>query len=194
MDAGKTGRLIAALRRERAMTQKQLAQALCVSDKAVSKWERGRGCPEVSLLPALSAVLQADLAALLSGEAGGNQIWEGNMKRIRYYVCPDCGNLLTATADAGVACCGRTLQPLAAQTPDAAHQLTLERVEDELFVTSAHPMEKGHYVAFAAVQATDTLLLRRCYPEWTLQLRLPPVPGGTLLWYCTRHGLFAQPL
>ena len=51
MDHEQIGRLIRSLRREQGLTQLQLASLLNVSDKAVSKWERGLGCPEVSLLP-----------------------------------------------------------------------------------------------------------------------------------------------
>lgn len=52
MDARNTGTLIRALREERGLTQRQLADALGVTDKAVSKWERGGGCPDVELFPA----------------------------------------------------------------------------------------------------------------------------------------------
>ena len=67
-------------------------------------------------------------------------------------------------------------------------------MDDEWFVTAGHPMEKGHYIAFAALATGDRVQLIRQYPEWDFQLRLPAVARGTLLWYCTRHGLFSQPL
>lgn len=57
MDTRRTGGLIRSLREERGLTQLQLAQLVGVGDKAVSKWERGGGCPDVSLLPALAAEL-----------------------------------------------------------------------------------------------------------------------------------------
>ena len=50
MNAEKTGALIRALRTEQGLTQKQLADRLHLSDRTVSKWERGAGCPDVSLL------------------------------------------------------------------------------------------------------------------------------------------------
>ena len=64
-----TGRIIAELRRQAGFTQQSLAGALCVTDKAVSKWERGLSCPDISLLPKLSILLDADIEALLSGVA-----------------------------------------------------------------------------------------------------------------------------
>ncbi len=68
MDTVKTGELIAAVRKQKGMTQRQLAQLLHVSDRAVSKWERGVGFPDVSLLEPLSDALGLTVTALLRGE------------------------------------------------------------------------------------------------------------------------------
>ena len=67
MDQKKTGALIRVLRLEKGLTQQGLAELLGVSNRAVSKWERGLGSPDLSLLPALSLQLGVDLAGLLSG-------------------------------------------------------------------------------------------------------------------------------
>lgn len=120
MDQTRTGALIRALRQNKQLTQRQLADAIGVSDKAVSKWERG------------------------------------------------CG------------------------APDADHRLTAELSDGEWYLTSDHPMHREHYLSFAALVNEDTVVLRRLYPEWGAQTRLPYFAHGTLLWYCTRHGLFAQ--
>lgn len=53
-------------------------------------------------------------------------------------------------------------------------------------------MRREHYLSFAALVNEDTVVLRRRYPEWGAQTRLPYFAHGTLLWYCTQHGLFAQ--
>ena len=66
MDNVKIGKLIYQLRKENRMTQLQLANQMNISDKAVSKWERGLGCPELSLLPELSKIFNVDLEKLLS--------------------------------------------------------------------------------------------------------------------------------
>ncbi|MEQ2443424.1 helix-turn-helix transcriptional regulator [Pseudoflavonifractor sp. CLA-AP-H29] len=68
MDSIRTGSFIASLRREKGMTQKELASLLGVSDKAVSKWERGESYPEVTLFPALGAVLGVTADELMAGE------------------------------------------------------------------------------------------------------------------------------
>ena len=69
MDAKATGALIAARRKALGLTQKQLAERLLVSDKAVSKWEVGASYPEVTLLPPLAAILGLTVDELLAGEA-----------------------------------------------------------------------------------------------------------------------------
>ena len=70
MDRTKTGALIAAARKEQNMTQKELAAALHVSDRAVSKWERGAGFPDISLLEPLADTLGLGVLDLLRGERG----------------------------------------------------------------------------------------------------------------------------
>ena len=194
MDQQKTGSLIRALRMERSLTQKQLAALLGITDRAVSKWERGLGCPDPSLLPALAQALGAPVERLLAGDLAEQAPNGGTMRNLKFYVCPQCGNLLTAAAPASLSCCGRTLEPLAAQKADEAHSITLEPVEDEWFLTAAHPMEKGHHLAFAALVTGERVILSKHWPEWDFQLRLPRRGRGMLYWYCTRHGLFRKPI
>lgn len=68
MNQEKTGLFIAQLRKEKAMTQRELAARLGITDKAVSKWERGLGCPDISLLNSLSEILGVTTSELLNGE------------------------------------------------------------------------------------------------------------------------------
>lgn len=68
MDAEKTGKLICQLRNEKDLTQKELAQKLNVTDKAVSKWERGDGCPDVEMLPRLAEVFGVSVETIMEGE------------------------------------------------------------------------------------------------------------------------------
>ncbi len=68
MNAQKTGLFISELRKEKGMTQKQLANALFVSDKAVSRWETGRGFPEISILERIGETLDVSTAELIKGE------------------------------------------------------------------------------------------------------------------------------
>lgn len=68
MDQIKIGKFIAALRKGREWTQLQLAERLGVSDKTVSKWECGKGLPELSMLMLLCDVFDVSVNELLSGE------------------------------------------------------------------------------------------------------------------------------
>lgn len=68
MDPKKTGEFIALLRREQGMTQKDLAEKLNVSDKAISRWETGKGFPETGLLMTISDALGISVGELLSGQ------------------------------------------------------------------------------------------------------------------------------
>lgn len=192
MDPRMIGSLICRLRKEQQLTQRQLAEQLCVSDKAVSKWERGLGCPDVSLLPDLARLLGIELEGLLSGQLDSNEPLGGNMKNLNFYICPNCGNVVTAMAEAAVSCCGKKLPALTPQKAPEGEQLQVERIEEDYFISTDHPMEKGHYISFVALLTGDSILLRKQYPEWDLQLRLPAFAHGKLLWYCTQHGLFYQ--
>ncbi len=194
MDCTKIGGLIRTLRKERRLTQQQLAARMNISDKAVSKWERGLGCPDVSLLPALSKIFDVNLEELLSGELTANAQVRGNMKKLSFYVCPSCGNLLTATGSAAVSCCGKTLQPLIPRKAGEEDRLSVEMIENEYYISSSHDMTREHSITFVALLTGDTVMLRKQYPEWTLQTRIPCFAHGLLVWHCSRHGLFYQPV
>ncbi len=68
MDQIKIGRFIAEIRKEKELTQRELAEKLLISDKTVSKWETGKGLPEVSLMLPLCTTLDITVNELLSGE------------------------------------------------------------------------------------------------------------------------------
>ena len=68
MDYDKIGKFIAASRKEKELTQNELAEKLNITDRAVSRWERGKGCPDISLLEDLSKILDVSIIELLKGE------------------------------------------------------------------------------------------------------------------------------
>lgn len=194
MDTKRTGALIRSLREERGLTQLQLAACVGVGDKAVSKWERGGGCPDVSLLPALADELGTTVETLLAGALAPDERQGGTMKRTAFRVCPACGNVITTTGDAEVSCCGRKLDPLEARPADEAHALRVEGVEGDWYVTFDHPMEKGHHLGFVAAVGYDRLAVEKLYPEQGGEARLPRLAGGALYAYCTEHGLTKHPV
>ena len=68
MDMQKSGQLIADTRKELGLTQAQLAEAIGVTDKAISRWETGRGFPDVAYLQPLSQVLGISITEIVNGE------------------------------------------------------------------------------------------------------------------------------
>lgn len=115
MDASKVGELIYSLRKEKGLTQKQLADQLNISDRTISKWERGYGCPDVSLLSDLSGLLGVNIENILEGDLFSNEFIGGNMKKSSYFVCPSCNNIVMATGNITLSCCGRKLEALEAK-------------------------------------------------------------------------------
>lgn len=190
MDQKKMGRLIFTLRREQGLTQRQIGETVGVDHRTVSKWERGLGCPDVSLLGSLAARLGVPIERLLLGELDPNDTDGGNMKRTKFYVCPDCGNLLTATGGAELFCCGRRLKALRPQKTDGDHCCTVQEVEDDWYITFPHPMRKDHFIRFAAYVGYDRVLVVKLYPEQGGEARFPRMHGGKLYLCCSSHGLF----
>ena len=192
MDCKKIGKLILELRKDKNMTQKQLADLMNISDKTISKWERGLGCPDISLLPDLAQILGVNVDKILEGEINSNELAGGNMNKIKFYVCPQCNNLVTSTGEIDISCCGKKIEALSASKADDNHKLNIEPVEDELYVTSNHDMKKDHYISFVAYVKGDRVLIVKQYPEWNLQVRFRKQGHGKLYFYCVNHGLYYQ--
>ena len=185
-----TGAAIRTLRERQHMTQRQLAEKLGVSDKAVSKWETDRGLPDVSLLLDLAEALGVGVAELLTGEYTVNGNRSANMKRVSFYVCPVCGNIIQAVGRGAYTCCGVTLPPLEVEDADSAHTLCVTDSYGDLYVTVNHPMTKNHYLSFLAYVTSDRVELLKLYPEGTAHGRFQRRGHGLLYGYCNQHGLY----
>lgn len=187
MDCIKTGRLIAKLRKEKGLTQKNMADALGISNKTISKWETGLGCPDLSLWPDLSTILGAEISQLMEGEIVPNKPDNGNMLKVKFYVCPDCGNILFSSGSASVFCCGKKLEAL--KPSDKTVKFEAELSDTEYYITLEHEMTKEHYISFAALVKSDRVYLLRLYPEQNPSFRLPAIRGARLVLYCVKDGL-----
>ncbi|WP_261948731.1 helix-turn-helix domain-containing protein [Paenibacillus thiaminolyticus] len=184
------GRLIQSLRKEKRMTQKELALLMNISDKTISKWERGLGCPDVSLLGELSNILGVNIEKILSGDLNPNEQDGGNMKNVKFYACQSCGNIMTSTGATSISCCGRLLEPLLSKAENDEHEITVHEIEEDYFVTIKHEMSRDHYISFVAYISYDRVMLIKLYPEQLAEVRFPKMYGGTLYTYCNRHGLW----
>lgn len=192
MDNEKIGQLIYTLRKEKDMTQKQLAEALYLSDRTISKWERGIGCPDIKLLPHLAILLDIPIENLLTGEIKKVDIVGGNMKNSSYYVCPSCLNIGIATGNFVVSCCGRKLDSLVATKANDEQKLKIEEIDMQYSISAEHPMTKDHYVSFIALATGDQIQLYKQFPEWALQANIPKKKHAKLLWFDTQDGLLYQ--
>lgn len=190
MDRYVTGDVIRRLRERKKLTQDQLAERIYVSGKAVSKWETGKGFPDVSLLEPLARALDISVIELLSGDTIQNKNRAANMERLSVYVCPVCGNAILATGEAVVSCCGITLPPLEAEAPDDDHAIRVQVAEDEYCVSLRHPMSKEHYISFLLAVSDMGAQLVKLYPEGDAAARFKIDRVRTLYAYCNRHGLF----
>jgi len=193
MDSYVTGGTIRRLREKKNQTQQQLAEVIGVSDKAVSRWETGKGYPDITLLETLAEALGVSVSELLSGTEVSNKNRSANLLRSRWYVCPICGNVLHATGEAAISCCGVSLPPLEEEEADDAHAFHTEQVEDEVFVTVDHPMTKDHYLSFLAVVTDSAVQVVKLYPEGNAEARFKIRGRGKLIAFCNRHGLIQAP-
>ena len=187
-----TGATIKQLREKQNMTQAELAEKIGVSSKTISKWETAKGLPDITLLQPLAQALGISIIELMNGQPIANQNVSGNMLRSKFYVCPLCGNVIHTTGSAVVSCCGITLPALEAEDADEDHAVTIEKVEDEQFITVAHPMTKQHFISFIASVTSDRFQMVKLYPEGNPETRLQLRGRGYLYYYCNRHGLYRK--
>ena len=191
MDPYITGSVIRKLREKRRLTQGELAEKLHISDKTVSKWETGKGLPDITLLEPLAAVFRVSVAELISGKAVENTNPAANFLRGRFYVCPVCGNVMVSTGEAAVHCHGIALPPLEAEEAEEG-TVSVEAVEDEWFVTVDHPMEKAHYISFVAGVSGSGVQVEKLYPEGAASVRLKRRGVRRIYVYCNRDGLYVK--
>ena len=186
-----TGAVIRELREKNHMTQWELAEKLCVSDKTVSKWETAKGYPDITLLDPIAKVFGVSVAELMSGNAVNNVNVSANMMRSKFYVCPVCGNSFHCMGEAVIHCHGVQLMPLTAEEVDEHHGISVEVVEDEYFVRIDHDMTKKHYISFIAALSYDKLQLVKLYPEGNPECRFKINGVKKIYFYCNKDGLFA---
>jgi DNA-binding XRE family transcriptional regulator/desulfoferrodoxin (superoxide reductase-like protein) len=186
-----TGAVIKELREKKQLTQAELAAQLHVSDKTISKWENGKGYPDISLLEPLAAVFGISVAELLSGRTVSNVNVSSNMLRSKFYVCPVCGNIIHSMGEAVISCHGVMLTPAQPEESDEQHKIFVEGVEDEYFVRIEHDMTKSHYITFLAALSQDRIQMVKLYPEGNAEARFQVRGVRRLMYYCNRDGLFS---
>ncbi|MBP3469290.1 MAG: helix-turn-helix domain-containing protein [Lachnospiraceae bacterium] len=185
-----TGAVIKELREKSKMTQLQLAERLGVSDKTISKWETGKGYPDITLLEPIADAFSVSVTELISGNTVYNSNVSANMQRSKFYICPVCGNVIHSMGEAVIHCHGIPLTPAEAEETEGSHKIILERIEDEYYVRIDHDMTKNHYISFIATQSSDRIQMVKLYPEGNAEARFQIRGVKRILFYCNRDGLF----
>lgn len=111
------------------------------------------------------------------------------MKKIKFYICAECGNILMQSGSGEIVCCGKKLDALTPTYADEAHSIKTEEIENDFYITWNHSMTKEHYMQFVAYVKFDRVLLIRLYPEQSGEVRFPKMYGGKIYLYCNKHGL-----
>ena len=185
-----TGAVIKELREKKNMTQAELAEKICVSDKTVSKWETAKGYPDISLLEPIAKILSVSITELISGNMVSNVNVSANMLRSKFYVCPVCGNVIHSMGESVIHCHGILLSPCQIEETDEQHMIFIERVEDEYYIRIEHEMTKNHYISFVAALSSDKIQMIKLYPEGNAETRVKMNGVKKILFYCNRDGLF----
>ena len=186
-----TGAVIKEMREQKKMTQLQLAELLGVTDKTVSKWETGKGYPDITLLEPIADAFRISVTELISGNKIKNENVSANMMRSKFYVCPVCGNAIHSMGEAVIQCHGVQLLPAEAEQTDENHMIFIERVEDEYYVRIDHEMTKDHYISFIAASSSDRIQMVKLYPEGNAEARFKISGVRRIFFYCNRDGLFS---
>ncbi len=138
--------------------------------------------------------MSVSIGELLTGEYRTNENVSGNMKKVQFYVCPICGNIITAVGSGSYSCCGITLPKQEAEACDASHLIEVETVDNEYHITINHSMEKNHYISFVAYITSSNVEVVKLYPEQDISVRFRKKGHGYIYAFCNRHGMFSVSL
>ncbi len=187
-----TGKIIKELREKNKLTQMELAKIINVSDKTISKWETGKGLPDITLIEPLSKALKISVIELVNGEYITNNNKSSNMLKSNFSVCPICGNIIYSIGKNINSCCGINLPILDAETENEEHQISSEIVENEYYISINHEMTKEHYISFIAYITNDRCEIQKLYPEQNAEARFLNRGKGVINCYCNKDGLIIK--
>ena len=165
---------------------------ICVTDKAVCKWEKGRGCPNITLISQLSKVLEVDIQSILQGYLDKNKKIGENMNHLKFYKCPTCGNLVTSIKSVELSCCGNKLSPVSAQTrSEPEYQPVIQEFDGQYSIKFNHPMTKSDYISQVIVVRYDQIMTVNLYAESEAIITIPQVRGIRLFLITNKSELIA---
>ncbi|MBO5179351.1 MAG: helix-turn-helix domain-containing protein [Clostridia bacterium] len=187
-----TGKIIKELREKQNLTQMELGDIIGVSDKTISKWETGKGLPDIALIEPLASALKVSVIEFMNGEYVTNNNKSGNMLKSNFSVCPICGNIIHSMGENINSCCGINLPVLEAELENEKHIIKCETIENENFISINHDMNKEHYISFVAYVTIDRCEIVKLYPEQNAEVRFLKRGKGIIYAYCNRDGLIKK--
>lgn len=187
-----TAKIIKELREREHLTQSELANIIGVSDKTVSKWETGKGLPDITLIEPLSKALKVSVIEFMQGEYIINQNKSGNMLKSKFSVCPICGNIIHSIGQNINSCCGINLPVLEAETENEKHIINCQTIENEFYIWVNHDMTKEHYISFIAYITDDRCEIVKLYPQQNAETRFFKRGKGIIYIYCNKDGLIKK--
>ena len=187
-----TSKIIKELREREKLTQLELANSIGVSDKTISKWETGKGLPDISLIEPIAKALKVSVIELMNGEYITNQNKASNMLKSKFSVCPICGNIIHTMGENLNSCCGITLPILEAEDENETHIIKCDLIENEYYISINHEMSKDHYISFIAYVTNDRCETQKLYPEQNAEARFLKRGRGLIYAYCNKDGLIKR--
>ena len=184
-----TGKIIKELREKEKLTQMELAGIIGVSDKAISKWETGKGLPDINLIESLSKALKVSITELMNGEYIINKNKSSNMLKSKFSVCPVCGNIVHTMGESVNSCCGINLPILETELENEKHIINCKTIENEYYIYINHDMTKEHYISFIAYVTNDRCKIQKLYPEQNAEARFLKRGKGIIYAFCNKDGL-----
>ncbi len=185
-----TGKIIKELREKQKLTQLELANIINISDKTISKWETGKGLPDITLIEPLSKALKVSVIELMNGEYIMNQNKSSNMLKSKFLVCPICSNIIHTMGENINSCCGINLPILEAE--NEKHIINCEIIENEYWISIEHDMTKEHYISFISYVTNDRCEIVKLYPEQNAEARFLKRGKGIIYIYCNKDGLIKK--
>lgn len=187
-----TGKIIKELREKEHLTQLELANVINVSDKTISKWETGKGLPDITLIEPLSKALKVSIIELMHGEYITNKNKSSNMLKSKFSVCPVCGNIIHKMGESINTCCGINLPILEAEIENDTHFINCQIVENEFYISLEHDMTKEHYISWISYVTSDRCEIQKLYPEQNAEARFLRRGKGIIYAYCNKDGLIKK--
>lgn len=184
-----TGEIIKELREKKGYTQNDLAKIISVSEKTISKWENKRGLPDISLLEPLALALGVSLIELFKGKIITNNNKSAKIEKLKFYVCPICGNVNISVGENIHYCCGTEL---ISEDSEIDENIEIRYIENDIYVHVDSPMKKTDYISFFAYITVFKIQFVKLYPEQSPEARFNMEGKGTIYYFNNKNGLFMK--